>query len=162
QGVLFGAPLGVGGRKSVHQHGVTGRHFQFRMVTAGVRVAWPGTAKQARGVAAVASSRTLEGAARRIGVNASTLRRWRELPAFQEAERQARQRILDETLTGIVAMQRKALAALARNLESGTPAAEIRAAELIVNLALKLTETVDLARRVEAMEQRAAAPSRNG
>jgi hypothetical protein len=51
----------------------------------------------------------------------------------------------------------EAVAALRRNLTCGTPAAEIAAAKAIIDQSVKGVELIDLAERVEALEQAAHA-----
>ena len=94
-----------------------------------------------------------EQAALTANVKPRTLRSWLTRPDFQHAFRQARQQLLQQTTDRLLAQAAAAVQALLRNLTCGNPASELRAADLILTHAAKGVELLDLARRVEELEQ---------
>jgi hypothetical protein len=101
--------------------------------------------KLEKAIAALLSETTVEAAAAKVAVAYSTLRGWMRDPEFQEAYRQARAEILERTVARLLVLSGKALDALERNLTCGQPAAENRAAELILEPSEKGHESLDLA-----------------
>lgn len=79
-------------------------------------------------VAAVLAEATLEAAAVRAGISRRTLTNWLRDERFQTRLRQATAQIEQHAIARLQAATTKAVAALERNLESGDPAAETRAA----------------------------------
>jgi len=59
-------------------------------------VAFALSAKQGIAVAALCSGAGVDAAAAAAGVNPSTIWRWRDLPDFREAEREANARVFDQ------------------------------------------------------------------
>ena len=110
------------------------------------------TPVQARGVAALLSCRTLEDAAREARVAPITLRRWRERPAFAAAYQAARLALLESATNALRSATSEAVDALRRNLTCGKPAAEIRAAEVILTNAYRSAEVEELTERIAAIE----------
>jgi hypothetical protein len=86
-------------------------------------------------------------------VSVATLRRWEKDPAFLDAVRAARRRVVEDTVSGLQAACAEAVAALTRNLTCGKPAAEIRAAEVILDRAAKGVELIDLIAEVEELKK---------
>jgi hypothetical protein len=111
------------------------------------------TPKQTAAALALLTEGTKEKAAARVGVSVATLRRWEKDPAFLDAVRAARRRVVEDTVSGLQAACAEAVAALARNLTCGKPAAEIRAAEVILDRAAKGVELVDLIAEVEELKK---------
>jgi DNA-binding MurR/RpiR family transcriptional regulator len=108
-------------------------------------------------LAALLSEQTIAQAAARAGISESTLLRWLAEPTFKARYREARRQVVEHAITGLQQSAGEAVEALRRNLTSGVPAAEIAAAKAIIDHAIKGVELVDLAERVEALEQAAAA-----
>jgi hypothetical protein len=107
-------------------------------------------------IAALLACPTLETAAEQAGVAGSTLRGWLRDPEFQRRYREARRQVVEQAITSLQQAAGDAVEALRRNLTCGTPAAEIAAAKAIIDQAVKGVELVDLAERVEQLEQAAA------
>jgi len=104
-------------------------------------------------IAALLAEPSIEKAALTANVKPRTLRSWLTRPDFQTAFRQARQQLLQQTTDCLLALTRTAAETLQRNMACGHPASEIRAADLVLTHAAKGVELLDLARRVEELEQ---------
>lgn len=119
--------------------------------------------KKEEAVAAVLSQRNLEEAARVAGVGVATLMRWQKLPEFQEALRRARREALSQTIGRLQQGSSAAATTLLKvMLDQGTPAStKVRAAESVMNHALRAMELEDVMERLTELE-RAADLSKSG
>lgn len=113
------------------------------------------TNRQQKALVALIRAPTIEAAAETAGVGYSTLRRWmREDTEFKIAYRAA----LDELLQDASAQAKQSLSPALKALgeiveDEGQPAtARISAARSILEYGLKLTETVDILARLDALE----------
>lgn len=111
------------------------------------------SAKQEKALAALLVSPTIAEAAQSAGVGETTLFRWLQEPAFNEAYRAARLQVLSAATMQLRQASGAAVDTLKRNLTCGNASAEIRAAATILDMAYKSAEVEDLAARVEEMEQ---------
>jgi transposase-like protein len=114
--------------------------------------------KKEEAVAALLSSKSVEDAARTIGVNANTLLRWLEVPAFRDAYRKARREAVHQS---VARMQQATGAAAITILKLMTdasvpPAVRLRAAECVFDHAIQGIELEDIETRVTALEQATA------
>ncbi len=107
---------------------------------------------QEKAIAALLSTRTIGEAAKVCGVNDATMWRWLQLPDFQAAYRAARRQVVERAITELQAATGEAVETLKRNLTCGKPEAENRAAQIIIEQAIKGVELVDLQERVERLE----------
>ena len=106
-----------------------------------------------RALAALLSEPTIAQAAAKASVSESTLLRWLAEPSFKSRYRDARRQIVEVAVAGLQQATSEAVATLSRNLQCGVPASEIAAAKAVLDFAVKGVELVDLAERVEALEQ---------
>jgi hypothetical protein len=109
--------------------------------------------KQEQAITALLTQPTLSKAAKEIGIGAATLRRWLKRPHFVAQYRAARRQAVE---TAVGALQRAAIDAvdcLRKNLKSATPSVQVRAAIAILDQAFRGVELVDLAERIETLEQ---------
>ncbi len=104
---------------------------------------------------------TIESAAVEAGIAPATLRRWLAEDDFQRTYRAARRQAVEHAVAQLQQATGDAVDALRRNLMCGVPASEIAAAKAIIDQAIKGVELVDLAERIEALEQ-ATAPASEG
>ena len=104
-------------------------------------------------ISALLSEPTIEAAATKAGLGASTLRRWLTDPTFMAQYRAARRHIVEGAIGRLQGVATQAVAALERNLSCGIPAVEVGAAKAVLDQAIKAVELVDLVERVEALEQ---------
>jgi hypothetical protein len=82
----------------------------------------------------------------------TTLFRWLQEPAFQEAYRAARLQVLSAATMQLRQATGAAVDTLKRNLTCGNASAEIRAAATILEMAYKSAEVEDLAARIAELE----------
>ena len=108
--------------------------------------------KHEAAISALLSEPTVALAAVRAGVSEASLHRWLRLPEFESAYREARRNVLGQAVARLQQGSGKAVDALIRNLECGTPSAEIRAALGMLDHAQRSVELEDLGARVEELE----------
>ena len=115
-------------------------------------------------ISALLSEPTIERAATVAGVGESTLRRWLAEPEFKAQYRAARRQVVEAAIGRLQTASTKAVDTLERNLACGIPAVEVGAARSILDQSIKAVELVDLAERVEQLEQASelAAQRENG
>ena len=106
-----------------------------------------------RALVALLSESTIEAAAKRADVAESTLLRWLQDPEFKAKHRAARRSIVESAVGRLQAVATKAVDTLERNLSCGIPAVEVGAAKSVLDQAVKAVELIDLAERVESLEQ---------
>src|SRR5262249_19545356 len=104
-------------------------------------------------VAALLTEPTHQAAAAAAGVSEATLRRWLHRPAVRAACREARRRVVEDAGARLQQACGEAVEALRRNLACGNPRAEVRAAQIVLEQAVRGVELADLLARVEELEQ---------
>ncbi len=114
--------------------------------------------KKEEAVAALLSSRSVEEAARVVGVNLSTLLRWLELPEFQDAYRKTRGEAVHQSVARM--QQATGVAGItilkADDINPNVPAAvRLRAAECVFDRAIKGIELEDIEARLTELERAA-------
>jgi hypothetical protein len=109
---------------------------------------------QTRAIAALLTAPTQGDAAREVGVSERTLHNWLQGPQFRAAVRGAAKELLTVTLSRLQAAARDATDTLIRSLNCGNAASEVRAAGLLLENAIKVSELLDLQERVEALESK--------
>ena len=109
--------------------------------------------KKEAAIAALLSQRTLEDAARTVGIAVSTLLRWQKDPEFDAAFRAARRAAYGQTTARLQQGSSAAATILMKvMLDQNTPAStRVRAAEIIVNQAAKALEIEDIEARVSGV-----------
>ncbi len=116
--------------------------------------------KQESAIAALLSEGTMKAAAASAGVSEATLWRWSRLPEFQARLRGARRQVLERAVSELQAASSEAVEALRRNLGCANPAAEIKAAQIILDQAMKGAELLEMQGRIEQLEAMLAADGR--
>jgi transposase-like protein len=119
--------------------------------------------KKEEAIAALLSQRSIEEAARTIGLNPNTMLRWLQVPEFRDAYLKARREAVGQS---IARMQQATGAATITVLKLMTdpkvPAAvKLRAAECVFAHAIKGIELEDIETRLTELE-RAAATTKDG
>jgi hypothetical protein len=109
--------------------------------------------KQELALAALLSESTVTAAATKVGVSERTLRTWLQLPAFREAFTQVRRQVLEVAVTRAADACGEAVEALRGALTSERVADRIAAARVLLDQATRGVELLDVAGRVEAMEE---------
>jgi hypothetical protein len=111
--------------------------------------------KKESAIAALLTQRNLEEAAKAAGIGTSTLLRWLKEPTFQAAYREARRVAFSQA---IARLQQGSMAAtttlLKTMIDPNTPASvRVRAAECVMNHAIKAIEIEDIEARVTELER---------
>jgi transposase-like protein len=119
--------------------------------------------KQEAAIAALLTQRTIEEAAKSIGVGTSTLLRWQKLPEFANAFRAAKRAAFAQTVARLQYASSAAASVLLRVLaDPATPAStKVRAAESVLSHTIKAMEVDDIEARVSELE-RAAEENKSG
>ena len=118
--------------------------------------------KQEDAIAALLSQRTIEDAARAVGVTEKTLRRWMQEPQFKLPYLQARREGVSQAIARLQqATGAAAAVALKLLTDPNVPAAvRLRAAEFVFDRAIKGVELEDIEVRVSQLE--GATDAKNG
>jgi hypothetical protein len=114
----------------------------------------PGRHKLEEVVVAVLNSATAKQAAASLKISDRALRNWTARDDFKSAYAVARRGLLDSAIRVLQVGARKAAATLARHLDADRPADSIRAAESLLDRAIKGAELLDLLERVSVLEER--------
>jgi hypothetical protein len=113
----------------------------------------PDKARKTSAIAALLSEPTIVAAAEKVGINEKTLRIWLHQPKFSRAYRSARDAALRHALGRLQATAGKAVKALEKAIDGDDAKLSVTAAGTVLNNVLKAVEALDLAERVEALEQ---------
>ncbi len=113
--------------------------------------------KKEEAIAALLSSKSIEDAARAIGINPNTLLRWLQIPEFQQAFRDARREAVHQAVARLQQATGAAGITILKLMTdmSVPPAVRLRAAECVFDHAIKGIELEDIEARVAALEQAA-------
>ncbi len=109
-----------------------------------------------RAVVALIESGTILEAAEKCGISERTLRVWIKEADFAAAYAAARRQLIDNALLTLQRASNSAAFVLIKSLKAEDANIAIRASLGILDRAVKLSELIDLAERVEALEQLAA------
>ena len=114
--------------------------------------------KKEEAVVALLTQRSIEEAAKSIGIAPRTLVNWLKLPEFQAAYREARRTAYGQAIARLQQATSAAASTLMKVMvDQGTPASvKVRASEAILNHAAKAIEIEDIEARVRALEEAAA------
>lgn len=85
-------------------------------------------------------------------MNVTTYWRWMQNETFLREYRKVRRGILENTIARLQSSTYQAIETLERNLNCENPAAEIRAAQIILEQSLKGLEILDIESRLETLE----------
>lgn len=112
------------------------------------------SARQERGIAALLNTRNYLEAAKAAGVAEVTIRRWLKLPAFVAVYRSARRSLLEAAVGRLQRASDRAVEVLERNFDApADPAVQVRSAKTVIDLAIRGIAELDLAERVDQLEQ---------
>lgn len=117
------------------------------------------TIRQRRAISALLSTRTVNAAAKRAKVGERTLHRWiAEDEAFVLALREAEAGVVDDATRQLLTLQGAAISVFARLMEGSdvSPAVRLRAAQTVLEYALRLRESRDFEERLERLENQLA------
>ena len=116
------------------------------------------TRKMEEAVAAMLTHRTLEEAARSVGIGTPTLIRWQKEPEFQAAYREARRAAFGQSIARLQQASSGAVSVLIKVMADPTspPSTRVRAADSVLDHAAKAIEIEDIEVRVADLERAAA------
>jgi transposase-like protein len=111
--------------------------------------------KKEEAIAALLVQRNVEEAARAVGIATSTLLRWLQLPEFAAAFRKARRDAFSQSIARLQQGSSAAATTLLKiMLDQNAPTStRVRAAECVMNHAMKAIELEDIEARVRALEE---------
>ena len=112
------------------------------------------TPKQESAILALLTEPTLEEAAKRAGVNRTTLFRWHQNKDFHDAYMKARRDSVRQAIARLQSKTTEAVDVLAEimNNSAANDFARVGAAKAIIEYSIKAVEIEDLAQRVEELE----------
>ena len=119
--------------------------------------------KMEEAIAALLTQRTLDDAARSVGIGTPTLIRWQKDPEFQTAYREARRAAFGQSIARLQQASSAAVSVLIKVMADPTspPSTRVRAADSVLDHAAKAIEIEDIEVRVADLE-RAAEISKGG
>ena len=119
------------------------------------------SAVQRRAIVVLLATGSPPKAAEAVGVSLRTMRRWQASTAFSEALRDAARGSAGEALSQLLAAGLEAVEALREAVRTGSPALRVRAAQILLENALKVTGD-DLDQRISRLEDRHGRPTATG
>lgn len=119
--------------------------------------------KQEEAVIALLTQGNMEAAARSVGIATKTLLRWHKHPEFQTAYREARRAAFGQSIARLQQGSSAATTTLLKLMvDPNTPAAtRARAADSVLNHAIRATETEDFEVRLSELERNAKVEQHN-
>lgn len=112
----------------------------------------PKTTNQEKALAALLECVSIADAAKHCGLSQETLYRYLRDQAFVSDYRNARRQVVENSIMQLQQASGEAVETLRRNLTCENPNAEIRAAQIILDNAIKGVELVDVIERLEQIE----------
>lgn len=111
--------------------------------------------KQEEAIAALLSQRSVEDAARAVGVGTRTLMRWLKQPEFDKAYRQARRDAFAQATARLQQASGTAVSVLVKIMIDGSSPASsrVRAADCVLGHASKAIELEDIEARLAELER---------
>jgi hypothetical protein len=114
------------------------------------------SAKQEKLLSALLSEKDLRSAAEKAGVSETTAWRWLKEDDFTAEYRRLRRDAVEQAASQLQRSSGEAVETLRKNLSCGNPNAEIAAARIILEQAVKGVEILDLQQRLEQIEDELA------
>ena len=120
--------------------------------------------KKEEAVAALLTHRSIDEAARAIGINPNTLLRWMKEPEFQTAYREARRAAFGQATARLQQATGAAVSTLLKIMvdTNAPPSTRVRAADSVLDHAKQAIEIEDVEVRVAALEQAAELSKSSG
>ncbi len=111
--------------------------------------------KKEEAIVALLTHRTIEDAARAVGIGGATLLRWQKEPEFQAGYWEAKRAAYAQSIARLHQMSSAAVSTLGKVMVDPTtpPATKVRAADSILNHTIKAIELEDIEARVTELEQ---------
>lgn len=109
--------------------------------------------KKQEAISALLVHPTIEKAAQAVGIREKTLWRWLQIPEFDSAYEEARNRVLAQTIGLLHKATGVAVTTLMKNLKCGVPSVEVRAAVAVLDQTFRAREILELEARLNAIEE---------
>lgn len=106
-----------------------------------------------KALAALLETSTVSEAAEKANLSPATLYRYLTDADFQKEYRKARRALVESSIGQIQSATGEAVETLRKNLTCENPQAEIRAAQIILDVAFKGIELLDVLQRLEILEE---------
>ena len=135
-----------------------GLRMEANEIRASIHHGWRSDlARMTGGVAGLLTHRSIEEAAKSIGIGTQTLLRWLKMPEFEAAYREARRAAYGQATARLQQAASAAVSTLLKIMvDTNSPAStRVRAADSILDHARKAIEIEDVEVRVAALEQAA-------
>jgi len=118
---------------------------------------WKFGRKKEEAIAALLNQRNVEDAAKVVGITASTLVRWMQIPEFAAAYREARRAAFGQSIARLQQASTAAVSTLLKIMvDTNAPASvRVRAADSVLDHSRQAIEIEDVEVRVAALEQAA-------
>jgi hypothetical protein len=110
------------------------------------------SSKQQKALAALIVEPSIAAAATKSGVGETTIFRWLKEPEFAKEYRRLRRDAVEQSLSQLQSATSEAVQTLRDHLSCEHPATAVRAAQIILDQAVKAVEIVDLQERLEQIE----------
>lgn len=111
------------------------------------------TPKQEQVLAVLLTEVSIEQTAKKVGVSATTIWRYLQIPAFRTAYLLTRRQIVEDAIALLQRSSKKAVATLVRNLDSGSPSVEVTSARVILEQSFKGVELFEMEERLRQLEE---------
>jgi hypothetical protein len=113
--------------------------------------------KKEEAIAALLTHRSIEEAAKSVGIGTQTMLRWLKIPEFDAAYRQARRAACSQSTARLQQATGAAVSTLLKIMvdQNSPPSVRVRAADSVLDHASKAIEIEDVEVRVAALEQAA-------
>jgi hypothetical protein len=120
------------------------------------------TQKQQKTIQTLLENPTVRAAAKAAGVGETTIFRWLAEPAFNRCYREARNHLLENTLTALQAASSEAVQTLRQVMQDAEAmvTARVSAARAILEFSLKAKEQLETEERLSELERRVEAQSK--
>ena len=108
-----------------------------------------------KALTALLTTNTVKEAAEHCGTSVATLYRYLRDVEFKKEYREARRDLMEATLGRLQNATDQAVHTLRRNMSCGTPGSEVRAAQIVIDNALRGIEQTEILERLEILEAHA-------
>ena len=105
-----------------------------------------------KALSALLQTSSVKDAAKKCGLSEETLYRYLKEPEFNAEYRASRRLLVENSIARIQGLTGQALETLARNLHCENPSVEVRAAQILIDNAIRGVEITDILERLEALE----------
>jgi hypothetical protein len=121
----------------------------------------PLSLKQQSAALLLAKGVTIAKAAKELGINESSIDRWKKQPVFMAAVHHAEDDLYNEQLRALRKVAGAAIACLIRNMGEAKPYVQVSAASKLLDLGLQVQKVAELEARITELEELVKTPGRH-